>query len=184
MAAKNLQVGQSVLIHAGAGGVGSIAIQLAKAMGSYVFTTCSAKNFDLVKKLGADYVSDYKNGNYIEVIKRETKGHGVDLVLDTIGGDTIQRSLEVICPYGKLVSIVDITTPQSLMEAWAKNLTIHFVFTSQYRGKLDALTTLIERNQLRPVIDSVLPWKQIVQAHQQLEHQGKRGKIVLQFTEN
>ncbi|BDA74029.1 NADPH:quinone oxidoreductase [Calothrix sp. PCC 7716] len=179
----NLQVGETVLIHAGAGGVGSMAIQLAKAMGAYVFTTCSAENFDFVKKLGADYPIDYKHENYIEVIYRETNGRGVDLVLDTVGGDTIERSSEVIHPFGKLVTIVDTATPQILLDAWGKNLTIHFVFSPQYGGKLDALRNLIERYQIRPVIDSVLPWSDIVQAHQRLEKGGMRGKIVLQLAE-
>jgi NADPH:quinone reductase len=119
----------------------------------------------------------------IEVIGRETNGRGVDLVLDTVGGDTIERSSEVIHPFGKLVTIVDIATPQTLLDAWGKNLTIHFVFNSQYRSKLDALRNLIERYQIRPVIDSVLPISDIVQAHQRLEKGGMRGKIVLQLTE-
>jgi len=78
----------------------------------------------------------------------------VDLV-HTIGGETIQRSLEIIRPFGRLTSIVDIAIPQSL-EAWGKNLTIHFVFSPQYRAKLEALTKLIERHQLRPVIQYFL----------------------------
>ncbi len=180
----NLQVGETILIHAGAGGVGSIAIQLAKAMGAYVFATCSTKNFDFVKKLGADYVIDYKQESYTAVIQRETNGRGVDLVLDTIGGDTIGRSSEVLCSFGRLVTIVDLATPQPLLKAWGKNLTIHFVFNPQYVSKLDALRRLIERNQLRPVIDSVFPWRNLIQAHHRLEQGGTKGKIVLQLTED
>ena len=180
----NLQVGETVLIHAGAGGVGSIAIQLAKAIGAYVFATCSFRNRDLVKELGADRVIDYKNEDYVEVIRQETSGLGVDLVLDTIGGETLQRSPDIIRQFGRLVSIVDIATPQSLLKAWGKNLTIHFVFTPQYRAKLDALRQLIERTQLRPVIDSIMPYEQVMKAHQRLEQGGTRGKIVLQFTKD
>ena len=175
-----LQVGESVLIHAGAGGVGSFAIGLAKAMGAYVFTTCSAKNHDLVKKLGADCIIDYQTEDYMAVIKRETQGRGVDLILDTIGGTTIQESLEIICSYGRLVSIVDLATPQSLLAAWEKNLTVHFVFTSQQSNKLNLLKRLIERQQLFPVIDSVMPLHQIAKAHQRLEQGGTKGKVVLQ----
>lgn len=178
-----LQVGESVLIHAGAGGVGSFAIQLAKAMGAYVFTTCSSKNHDLVKKLGADYVIDYNAQDYIEVIQRVTNSQGVDLVLDTIGNETIQESPQVLRSYGRLVTIVDTVTPQSLLKAWEKNLTVHFVFTPQYRAKLDLLRHLIERHQLRSVIDYVLPWTQVAQAHQRLEQGGTRGKVVLQVVE-
>ena len=178
-----LQVGESVLIHAGAGGVGSFAIQLAKAMGAYVYTTCSAENFDFVKKLGADYVIDYNAQDYIEVIQRVTNSQGVDIVLDTIGNETIQESPQVLRSYGRLVTIVDTVTPQSLLKAWEKNLTVHFVFTPQYRAKLDLLRHLIERHQLRPVIDCVLPWTQVAQAHQRLEQGGTRGKVVLQVVE-
>jgi NADPH:quinone reductase-like Zn-dependent oxidoreductase len=153
-------------------------------MGAYVFTTCSSKNFDFVKKLGADRAIDYKNEDYAKVIYQETDELGVDLVLDTIGGQTIQRSPEIIRPFGRLVSIVDTETPQSLIEAWGKNLTIHFVLTPQYRAKLDALTKLIERTQLRPVIDSTLSWERIIQAHQRLERGGTQGKIVLEFTKS
>lgn len=179
-----LQVSESVLIHAGAGGVGSFAIQLAKATGAYVFTTCSSKNHDLVKKLGADYVIDYQTENYVELIQRVTKGKGVDLVLDTIGEQTIQQSPLVLRPYGRLVTIVDVANPQSLLEAWGKNLTVQFVFTPQYRAKLDALRHLIERNQLYPVIDSVMPWTRVAQAHQRLEQGGTRGKVVLQVVKD
>src|SRR5688572_20804134 len=87
-----LQVGESILIHAGAGGVGSIAIQLAKAIGANVFTTCSRQNVDFVRSLGADYVIDCRSEDYVEVVRRETSGKGVDFVFDTIGGDTIERS--------------------------------------------------------------------------------------------
>lgn len=178
-----LQVGESALIHAGAGGVGSFAIQLAKAMGACVYTTCSSNNHDLVKKLGADYAIDYKSEDYVEVIQRLTKGKGVDLVLDTIGADTIQQSSQVIRPFGRLVTIVDVATPLYLLEAWGKNLTIHFVFTPQHQTKLNSLSHLIERDQLRPVIDSVLPWTQVRLAHQRLEQGGTRGKVILQMVE-
>ena len=174
-----LQIGESVLIHAGAGGVGSFAIQLAKAMGAYVFTTCSAKNRDLVEKLGADCIINYQTENYAAVVKHETQGKGIDLVLDTIGGKTIQESLEIIRSYGRLVSIVDVTTPQTLLAAWDKNLTIHFVFTSQQSHKLNSLKRLIDRKQLFPIIDRVMPLHQIAKAHQRIEQGSTRGKIVL-----
>ena len=174
-----LQVGESVLIHAGAGGVGSFAVQIAKASGAYVFTTCSAKNHDLVRKLGADRIIDYQTEDYTAIIKHETNGRGVDLVLDTIGGKTIQKSPEIIRSHGRLISIVDLATPQSLLAAWAKNITIHFVFTSQERTKLDSVRKLIERKQLCPVIDCVLPLDKIANAHQLIEKGGTRGKLAI-----
>ena len=180
VARGQLQVGESVLIHAGAGGVGSFAIQLAKAMGAYVFTTCSAKNHDLVRKLGADRIIDYQTEDYAAVIQHETQGRGVDLVIDTIGGTTIQKSFEIIRPYGRLVSIVDVATLQSLLAAWDKNATVHFVFTSQENKKLNSLRQLIERQQLFPTIDRVMPLSSVAEAHRHLEQGGTRGKVVLQ----
>ena len=179
-----LQVGESVLIHAGAGGVGSFAIQLAKAMGAYVFTTCSANNHDLVRKLGADCIINYQTEGYTAAIAQKTQGRGVDLVIDTVGGTTIQRSMEIIRPYGRLVSIVDVATPQSLLTAWSKNITVHFVFTSQESNKLNSLRRLIERQQLFPIIDRVMPLSSVAEAHRLLEQGGTRGKIVLQIDES
>ena len=81
-------------------------------------------------------------------------------MLDTIGGDIIERSAAVLRPFGRLVSIVDIPQPQNLLAAWDKNVTLHLVFVTQHGAKLDRLRELIERGQIRPVIDSVLPLTQ------------------------
>lgn len=174
-----LQVGESVLIHAGAGGIGSFAIQLAKAMGAYVFTTSSARNADLPKSLGADRVIDYRSEDYVEVINRETGGEGVDLVLDTIGGKTIERSAFVLKQFGRVSTIVDIPDPQSLLEMWGRNASVNFIFTPIYRSKLETIRSLVERGLIRPVIDSVMPLSQVAEAHRRLERGGVRGKIVL-----
>ncbi|MGC7430098.1 zinc-binding dehydrogenase, partial [Pandoraea pneumonica] len=91
-----LRVGESVLVHGGAGGVGHVAIQLAKAMGARVFTTARAANVPFVREMGADVVIDYEKEDYVDVILRETNGQGVDVVFDTIGGDTLSRSPDVL----------------------------------------------------------------------------------------
>jgi NADPH:quinone reductase len=174
-----LQAGESVLIHAGAGGVGSIAIQLAKAMGAYVFATCSKRNADFVRGLGANYTIDYQSEDYVAVIKRETDGKGIDFVFDTIGGDAIERGPLVLKEFGRLATIVDIPRPQSLLEHWGKNSTVHFIFTQQNRVKLDQLRSLIERERIRPVIDSQMPLSEVARAHERIEQGGVRGKIVL-----
>ena len=180
----NIRVGETVLVHAGAGGVGSIAIQLAKAAGAYVFTTVSDTNLDFVRELGADRAIDYRNEDFVAIVDRETAGAGVDLVLDAVGGETIVRSVDVVRPLtGRIVTIVDTAHPLSLLEAWGRNVALHFVFTPQYRARLDGLATLIDRGLLRPVIDSVLPWEQIVQAHERLERGGLRGKIVMRLSD-
>ena len=174
-----LEVGESILIHAGAGGVGSIAIQLAKAVGAYVFTTCSKQNADFVRSLGADCAIDYKSEDYVEVINRETSDKGVDFILDTVGGDTIERSPLVLSEFGRLATIVDIAQPQSLLAHWDKNTTVHFIFNRQTRAKLDAVRRLIERGQVKPVIDSVIPLSEAAKAHERVERGGVRGKVVL-----
>jgi NADPH:quinone reductase-like Zn-dependent oxidoreductase len=174
-----LRVGESVLIHAGAGGVGSIAIQLAKTIGAYVFTTCSKQNAGFVRGLGADCLIDYRSEDYVEVIRRETSGKGVDFVFDTIGGDTIEKSPLVMSDFGRLATIVDIPQSLSLLEHWGKNTTIYFIFTQQSRAKLDALRLLIEEGQVKPLVDSVMPINEVATAHERVERGGVRGKVVL-----
>lgn len=132
-----LRVGESILVHGGAGGVGHVAIQMAKAMGARVFTTVRETNVEFARSLGADTVIDYEKEDYVDVILRETAGHGVDVVFDTIGGNTLSRSPDALAQLGRIVTIVDIAQPQNLVQAWGKNASIHFVFTRQNRGKLD-----------------------------------------------
>ncbi|MFJ3522598.1 zinc-dependent alcohol dehydrogenase family protein [Pseudomonas sp. NPDC090203] len=176
-----LRVGESILIHGGAGGVGHVAIQLAKAMGVRVFTTVREANADFVRGLGADGVIDYENEDYVDVIMAKTDGRGVDVVFDTIGGNTLSRSPDALAQLGRVVSIVDIAQPQNLVQAWGKNASYHFVFTRQNRGKLDELSALVERGQLRPHVGAVYSLADIALAHARLEspNNGLRGKIAI-----
>lgn len=176
-----LRVGESILIHGGAGGVGHVAIQVAKAMGARVFTTVREANAEFVRSLGADVVIDYTQEDYVEAIMRETAGHGVDVVFDTIGGDTLSRSADALAQLGRVVSIVDIAQPQNLVQAWGKNASYHFVFTRQNRGKLDELSALVERGQLRPHVGAVYSLADIPLAHARLEsaNNGLLGKIAI-----
>ena len=177
-----LKVGETILIHGGAGGVGTIAVQVAKAIGARVFTTALARDHDFVLSLGADEPIDFTAGDYVEAVARLTGGEGVNVVFDTIGGDTLTRSPLTLAPFGRVVSLVDIAQPQNLIEAWGKNAAYHFVFTRQNRGKLDALTNLIERGQIKPVIGAVLPLARIGDAHELLEggsSRGLRGKVAI-----
>ncbi|MGO8465327.1 zinc-dependent alcohol dehydrogenase family protein [Rhizobium leguminosarum] len=176
-----LRVGESILIHGGAGGVGHVAIQVAKAIGAKVFTTVREDNFEFARSVGADVVIDYKKEDYISAVMRETGGRGVDVVFDTLGGDTLSRSPDVLAQLGRVVTIVDIAQPQNLIEAWGKNASFHFVFTRQNRGKLDELSTLVERGQLRPHVGAVYSLADIPIAHARLEtpNNGVRGKIAI-----
>jgi NADPH2:quinone reductase len=176
-----LRVGESILIHGGAGGVGHVAIQLAKAIGARVFTTVREANFEFARSFGADVLIDYKQQDYVDAIMRETGGRGVDVVFDTIGGNTLSRSPDALAQLGRVVSIVDTAQPQNLNQAWGKNASYHFVFTRQNRGKLDELSTLIERGQLRPHVGAVYSLADIPLAHARLEspNNGVQGKIAI-----
>lgn len=179
-----LRVGESILIHGGAGGVGHVAIQMAKAIGARVFTTVREANFEFAKSLGADVMIDYEKEDYVDVIMRETAGRGVDVVFDTIGGNTLSRSPDALAQLGRVVSIVDIAQPQNVVQAWGKNASYHFVFTRQNRGKLDELSALIERGQLRPHVGAVYSLADIPLAHARLESRdnGLQGKIAISVT--
>ncbi|KRW65266.1 zinc-dependent alcohol dehydrogenase family protein [Stutzerimonas nitrititolerans] len=176
-----LRVGESILIHGGAGGVGHVAIQLAKAVGAKVFTTVREENFEFARSLGADVVIDYEQEDYVDAVLRESNGQGVDVVFDTIGGNTLTRSPDVLAQLGRVVSIVDIAQPQNVIQAWGKNASYHFVFTRQNRGKLDELAALIDRGQLRPYVGAVFSLADIPRAHALLEtpNNGLRGKIAI-----
>ncbi|ADU51199.1 Alcohol dehydrogenase zinc-binding domain protein [Thermaerobacter marianensis DSM 12885] len=173
-----LRVGETVLIHGAAGGVGHFAVQIAKAAGAFVYATARAENAEFVKSLGADRVIDYRTQDFVEIIRQETGGRGVDLVLDTVGGDVLTRSFEVTRPHGRVVTILG-GGQVNLSIAYPKNLTIHGLFLERARYKLDALRTLIEGGRLRPALDGILPLNQVAEAHARLEEGGVRGKIVL-----
>ncbi|MGV5526464.1 NADPH:quinone oxidoreductase [Pseudomonas plecoglossicida] len=180
-----LRVGESILIHGGAGGVGHVAIQLAKAMGARVFTTVRETNAEFVRGLGADVVIDYEKEDCVAAVMRETNGQGVDVVFDSIGGNTLAGSPDVLAQLGRVVSIVDTAQPQNLIQAWGKNASYHFVFTRQNRGKLDELSALVARGQLRPHIGAVYSLRDIALAHARLEspNNGIQGKIAIAVVE-
>ncbi len=177
-----LAVQETILIHGGAGGVGTLAIQLAKAIGARVITTARSKNHAFVRSLGADEAIDHTADDYVSAVAELTRGRGVDVVFDTIGGDTLARSALALADGGRVVSIVDIAQPQNLIEAWGKNAAYHFVFSRQNRGKLAALSNLVERGLIKPVIGAVLPLARVGEAHELLEGGGSfglRGKVAI-----
>lgn len=176
-----LRVGESILIHGGAGGVGHVAVQLAKAIGAKVFTTVRESNVEFVRSLGADVMIDYEKEDYVDAVMRETGGLGVDVVFDTIGGNTLSRSPDALAQLGRVVSIVDTAQPQNIIQAWGKNASYHFIFTRQNRGKLDDLSALIARGQLRPHVGAVYSLADIPLAHARLEspNNGLIGKIAI-----
>ncbi|MFF8778767.1 zinc-binding dehydrogenase [Streptomyces sp. NPDC015140] len=178
-----VRLGERVLVHGGAGGVGSVAIQVAGALGAEVVTTARERDHEFVTALGADHAIDFSAGDYVPRVRALG---GVDVVLDTVGGDTLTRSPEVLTDRGRVVSIVDIPEPQNLLAAWGVNATYHFLFVSPDRAKLAALGRLVEQGKIRPVIGAVLPLADIAQAHALLEggstaegRRRPRGKIAI-----
>jgi NADPH:quinone reductase len=178
-----LKKGDTILIFGGAGGVGTFAIQVAKSLGAFVYTTGQSILQEQLQHLGADVVIDHHRKNYIEEILAHTRGKGVDVIIDTVGGSTLSDSPLALANYGTIVTLVDIARPQNLIHAWEKNATYHFVFTRQSRDELHHITRLIETGHVKPVIDSLYPIEEIKNAHQRIEDAKRErplfGKIVL-----
>ncbi len=169
----NLKRGQKVLIHAGSGGVGTFAIQLAKHVGAIVATTTSAANLDLVKDLGADIVIDYRKDDF------ETTLHDYDVVLNSLDEKTLEKSLRVLKPGGKLISISGPPDPDFAREiglSWVLKLVMQvlsfrirkkakrhhgdysFLFMRASGDQLREITFLIDSGIIRPVVDRVFPF--------------------------
>lgn len=179
----NLKKGDTILILGGAGGVGTLAIQIAKSLGAFVYTTGQSLLQEQLHDLGADVVIDHHRKNFIEEIQAHTKGKGVDVIIDTVGGSTLSDSPLALANYGRIATLVDIAQPQNLIHAWEKNATYHFVFTRQSRDELHHITRLIETGHVKPVIDSIYPFEEVKNAHQRIEDTKRErpllGKIVL-----
>jgi NADPH:quinone reductase len=172
-----LGLGDTVLVHAGAGGVGSLAIQIARAAGARVLSTCRAENADLVLGLGAARAIDHRSEDFVRTVLDHTDGRGADLVLDTVGGDTVARSMSCTAPHGRLVSLVDVTG--ELLPGYLKNLGIELLFMERSRRRLNALAALVTRGLIRPVVADTLELSEVARAHARLEEGGIRGKLVL-----
>jgi NADPH:quinone reductase-like Zn-dependent oxidoreductase len=170
----NLSGGQTVLIHGGSGGVGHMAIQIAKARGAKVFATASTANQDFLKQMGADVTIDYTKQKFEEIAKE------VDVVLDSVGGETLKRSYGVLKRGGMIVSLLDDVDPSELSSRGIKGKTIR---TEPDAQTLEELARLIEANKLRPVVSNVLPLSDAAKAHAQIATRHTRGKIVLKVAD-
>jgi NADPH:quinone reductase-like Zn-dependent oxidoreductase len=172
----HLAAGQTVLIHGGAGGVGVFAVQLVHWAGAQVIATASARNRDFLRELGANEIIDYTTTRFEEEV------HGVDLVFDLVGGDTLQRSWQVIKPGEVLVSMVSPPPPAAV----AKGHDVRFAWfvVEPNRDELIRIGALIDAGQLRPIIDMVFPLAQARQAYEQAAKGHTRGKIVLRVMDS
>lgn len=186
--------GQKVLIHAGAGGVGSISIQLAKHLGAHVATSASASTADFVRDLGADEVIDYRTQDF------EKELSGYDLVLDSLGGENLAKSLRILRPGGKVIGISGPPDPAFAREAGlnpvvrlaitalsgrirkqAKNLgvTYEFLFMAPSGPQLREIARLVDDGTLRAVLGKTFPFDQTPRAIAALAKGGIRGKVVI-----
>jgi NADPH:quinone reductase-like Zn-dependent oxidoreductase len=169
-----LSAGQTALIHGGSGGVGSFAIQIAKAHGARVIATASTKNQDLLKQLGADVAIDYTKTKFEEVAKE------VDVVLDPVGRDTLARSYAVVKKGGIIATLVARCDQAQLDKYGIRGASIS---VKPDANELSEITKLIEEKKIKPIVTQVLPLSDAVKAHEQAATKHTRGKIVLKIAE-
>lgn len=191
-----LEQGQKVLIHAGSGGVGTAAIQLAKHLGATVATTTSTANVDLVKHLGADIVIDYRNQEFDKLLS------GYDVVLNSLDSTTLRKSLDVLKPGGKLISISGPPDPDFAREqglSWAlrqvmrllslgirrkaaaRGVHYSFLFMRANGNQLGQIATLIDKGIIRPVVERIFPFDDTNEALALVETGRAKGKVVVKL---
>ncbi|WP_327434031.1 NADP-dependent oxidoreductase [Streptomyces sp. NBC_01236] len=169
----NLRAGQRVLIHAAAGGVGHVAVQIAKALGAYVIGTASAGKHDFLRGIGVDEAIDYQNVDFTEAVK------DVDVVLDTIGGETAVRSLRVLRPGGVVVSILPVGSDEFPEEAERLGVrAVRMLVDADHTG-MTAIADLVEAGKLRATIAETFPLADAAKAHALGDTGRTTGKLVL-----
>lgn len=196
MQRANLKSGDKILIHAGSGGVGSFAIQYAKAQGAYVYTTTSTKNVAWLKELGADIVIDYKTEDYKTIVK------DIDIVFDTLGNEYTEDAFKVIKNRGKVISLVGEVDEETakrmkfnkliqLFLAWKrrkitklrnqKDAFYSLVFMRANGKQLEEIKELVESGKVKPYIDKVFPLEETVNALLYVKKGRTKGKVVIQI---
>jgi len=192
-----IKPGQNVFIPAGAGGIGTFAIQLAKHLGAKVATTTSAGNVDMVRGLGADEVIDYKKQEFEDVLR------DYDAVLGTVRGDSIKKSLQILKSKGKVVSLIGppdaafghsrgmsffmvfvfgLLSRKIIRRAKKRGVEYSFLFVHPDGGQLTEIAKLLDAGTIRPVIDKVFPFNQAKEALAYLEKGRAKGKVVVQIS--
>jgi NADPH:quinone reductase-like Zn-dependent oxidoreductase len=170
----NLQPEQKILVHGASGAVGTVLVQMAKALGAYVIGTASGQGKEIIKSLGADEVIDYKTQDFAKLV------HDVDLVVDTVGGETLQKSYALVKKGGKLISIV---MPTSNEEADKYGITAQFINSVPKLEKLAFGKKLVEENKITPQIAKVLNLEDAAEAQDMVSAGGLNGKVVLQVAQ-
>lgn len=166
-----LERGQRVLIHGGAGGVGAFAVQLAKWKGAHVIATTSAGNFEFLRSLGADELMDYTRTRFEDVV------HGADVVLDAVGGGTVERSWQTLRPGGAMISVAQFIPPDEPAKHGVRGL---FFIVEPDREQLEEMAMLADQGTLKVFVAKVFPLAQAREAFELALQAHTRGKIVLQ----
>ncbi|MDP1879478.1 MAG: NADP-dependent oxidoreductase [Parachlamydiaceae bacterium] len=172
-----IKEGDSVLIQAGAGGVGSLAIQFAKIAGATVFTTGSESNHTFLKRLGADIVIDYRNDSIEEIVKNHTK-NGLDIIFDTIGGEVYRNSYKLLKRGGKIVSLLE--QPNKELEE-KYGVESFYVFVVPNGNELEDIANLIQEGKVVPIPIHEFPLEKAAEAHESSQEGHVQGKIVLKI---
>lgn len=168
-----IKKGDRILIHGASGGVGHYAVQIAKYLGAEVIATSSGKNRDFIMSLGADKHIDYQTENFWEVIK------DVDFVFDTIGGETLEHSIDVTKPGGTIISILALTKESLKSKAQGKNVNLS-LRALQFNGEdLRAFASLMSKGIIKSHLAKIYPFTSMAEAHTQVETRRTAGKIVL-----
>ncbi len=192
MDAARLKSGDSVLIHGGSSGIGTAAIQLCSALGHTVFATAGSKDkCDACETLGAKRAINYREEDFVEVINKETDGKGVDVILDMVGGDYIQRNMSAAALWGRIVNIAYMSGMQAnvnfapmMMKRLSLLATTLRARTNDEKGAirdavLKTVWPLIEAGKIKPVIDGKYPLAEAQEAHARMASSGHIGKILL-----
>ena len=187
-----LAAGETFLVHGGSSGIGTTAIQLAKAFGARVFATAgSAEKCRACEDLGAERAIDYREEDFVEIVKAATGGDGVNVILDMVGGDYIQRNIRALAPDGRLCYIAFLGGSKAevdFLPMMLKRITISgstlrarsVEFKGAIAGNLkDRVWPLVEAGQIRPVVHASFALAEAAEAHRLMESSAHIGKIVL-----
>ena len=188
-----IEAGETVLIHAGGGGVGHIAIQLAKVRGCHVLTTAGrAETIELCRSLGADVVIDYTSNDFADRVKEETDGRGCDVVFDCVGDDVFDRSIACVSVNGRMVTCVGSGSANRLGDLFVRNASLHFEFMAaptmygirpEKQGEiLRAAAELVDNDRLEPHVSRIFNLEELAEAHRHQETGHVTGKIAIRVT--
>lgn len=181
-----LKPGETCLVQAAASGVGVAGVQIAKATGARVYATASSEEkLALARRLGADVAIDYTTTDFVDVVQKDTDGRGVDVVLESVGGDVLSRSVEALAPFGRLVCVGNSSrqpAPADLTQLLAKRIRLFGFYLGAEQGTgpaLAELLALVAAGKIEAVIDRTFPLAQAAAAHRYVADRSNLGKVLL-----